>query len=754
MRKPAFLDKMSTALGNTLLLNPRDQDSELTPSSYRLPAPKPDETDDETVSLIRRRARESRESRTEVDEQTILSLAFDMGKQWFDYNRDQRRLQCLYDEDSDDKYWFITDNQIHPLVVTNTVRATQTRPDTYVAPLTDSKQDTLAAEEANAICAHLDRKLDMHRFVMEWANAAITTTTSFAYCPWNPDAYADIPTGLNPDGSITGVSREKAGEAEIKLVLGTDILVDPKATRFHDALWIIHEEVVSLTYIQERYPKLGKRVQATVNYEDYSSVESRIQAIANNQSNSIRSNEKNATVLYCMWEKHSPRFPRGRYIVMASGVVLYRGDWPYVDQNGNPDDDKYPYVPLGYQPVINSVWARNGVWELIPHQRSMNLLLSHAVGRAATDKLQVAVRRSSEAGEGTQLPVDAMTNRRNYQVFAYTGTMPEFFQPPGTPEWHFMLIDRLQAKMENIAGAHDVGNGNLPDNGGAGLSGVSINLLQQADQTKIAIFVGNIESALVEVKEQFLSRYRQYATGGNLMRLVGVDDESVPGKSVAKAMAFKHLKNGATRVEVTPGSGMPKTPEAQQQQVDKMFEMGALGDPKTPAAVENYLEVSNTIRLDTTKQRIIERVKQQQASQPTPEQVALQQQQMQQQAEQAKQQADQDHQSQVQAAQDDHDQKMAAINLQAKHQENQDKMLHDVALEHAKNDDAMKMEQFKAMLNVHTERLLRQLPPGIAPISVAADPTATVDIEKLQGIEGKVPPPPKPAAGKPSGANA
>lgn len=739
INKPNAFKRMVSSIGGALL-NPRQQDSEITPNDLRVPPIAKDETDGETVSLIRMRAKESRQSRTEVDEQTILSLAFDMGKQWYDFARDNRRLQCMFDEDSDDKYWFLTDNQIHPLVVTNTVRATQTRPDSYVAPLTESAQDVMAAQEASALTAHLDRKFDITKMVREWANAALVTSTTFMECVWNPDAEAEVPTGLNPDGSITGVQSRKVGEVEQEMILGTDMLVDPKAVSFHKALWIIKEKVCSLTYIQQAYPEKGFRVQATVNYEDYSTVESRVNAIANNNAAAARQAEKNATILYVMWEKPSPRYEDGRYIVMASGIILYRGPWPYDYK------EKYPYIPLAYQPsTAPSVWGRNMVWEMIPHQRSMNLLLSHAVGRAATDKLQILVRRTSEEAEGTQLPIDSMVNRRNYGFLPYTGAPPQFFQPPGTPGWHFELIDRLQSKMENIAGAHDVGNGNLPDNGGGSLSGVSINLLQQADQTKIAVFVGNIESALVELKEWQIRHYRQFATKGNLMRLVGLDDQANPGKALAKATAFKALAAGESRVVVTPGSGMPKTPEVEQQQLDKMFEMGAFGDPKTPGAVEAYLELSQTVRTDTVKDRILAKMVEEQAKNPTPEQAAIQQQQMAQQAAQQQAEMAQQHEVALEHAKNDQLTLQAQLKMQGDAAAAQQKMDHDVALEHAKAEDKLKFTQFEAMVKVHVERIMRQLPPTL---TGTMDPTAVTDLEDKLGLKGKVPPVP---ASKPSG---
>ncbi len=545
---------------------------------------------DELVRIVHNRYEEAAAARAVHDRVILTSMAFEAGKQWVEYNATSGRLDNLIGDD--DNYYFMTNNQIRPLVLQNTVRATQTRPDVWVAPLTESASDKLAAEEARSIVAHCSRLVDRAAQLREWVFASLVSSTSFVKVCWDPRCDAQIAAATDGDGNVTQVLTAAVGDIRESVLLPLDVYPDPKATRLNECAWVIHAKVVSLDDLRARYPGVGDRVEATTIEALHGGVEQRLALINDDPMRYAESERDSATVLE-MWEVPSLSCPQGRLVTVAGDVLLRDEPWPYDKQ------DSYPFVALPYHANIGSVWARNMVWDMIPHQMAINRILSNFVGRSISDKLTVLIR------EGSAVSPDDYTNPRNFQKIYYNGEPPVYQQPPPLSPANFQLMEFLLNQMENIAGVHDVSQGSLP--GSSDLAAAAIEMLQNADQSKLSVFVGNIESALVELAEWELALYRQF--GLQEPRLIGLDDQATPGQAMTRAGVFRALSaGGQCRLVVTPGSGMPKTPEARSQQLERWYQMGVFGVPGSPAAAKTFLEESDTVRSDDLAERVAARM--------------------------------------------------------------------------------------------------------------------------------------------------
>ncbi|HEY3332594.1 MAG TPA: hypothetical protein VGK19_21365 [Capsulimonadaceae bacterium] len=546
---------------------------------------------DDLVAAVRERYEESAYARTVHDNVILTSMAFEAGKQWVEYNSATGRLDSLIGDD--DAYYFITNNQIRPLVLQNMVRATQTRPDMWVAPLTESETDRLAAEEARSILAHCSRLVDRSALLREWVFGALVSSTTFVKVCWDPTREAEIAVEFDNAGNVRRIAKAAIGDVRESVLLPLDVYPDPKAQRMDDCDWVIHARVCSMAQIAARYPERAGDVRADTIEALHGGVEQRLAMITDDAMRYAEAQCDAATVLE-MWEKPSAACPRGRLVTVAGDVLLRDDPWPYTKT------DSYPFIPLAFNTNISSLYGRNMVSDMVPHQMAINRILSNYIGRAITDKLTVLIR------DGAGVSPDDYTNPRNHQKIYYTGTPPTYQQPPPLSGANFQLIEFLLNQMENIAGVHDVSQGTLPRSSGS-LAAASIHLLQNADQSKLSVFVGNIESALTQLGEWELALYRQF--GLQEPRLIGLDDQAVPGKAITRAAAFAALRNGGNcRVVVTPGSGMARMPEAKAQQLERWYQMGVFGPPGSPAATKTFLEEQDTVRSDDLAERVSARL--------------------------------------------------------------------------------------------------------------------------------------------------
>jgi len=725
----------------------RDKDnpeSEMLPVDFSdLPSPPDTERESRLVELIRSRYKRAADARALHDQDILESMAFDAGKQWVEYNPETGRLDSLI-TDPDDRYYYLTDNQIAPMIQSLVARATSSDPDVWAAPLTDGDQDRQASEESESILSHCGRTLGMRALVREWTHAALIGSTTFLELGWDKDADAETPGRIGPDGVPQGVKTARIGEVYADLRLALHVYPDPKAKEFHKSAWVVIADVLSLSDIVEEFGRRGKLVEPESFDAEHGGVEGRLAYINSDTGRGADTRKNSATVLR-MWERPSAVYPNGRYAVSAGKILLRYQDWPY------DKTDRYPLVPLAFQKRPGSLWGANAVSALIPLQRAINRILSGITERVINDKLAILVM------DGTDLEPDEYTSARNYKKISYSaGTPPAFQQPPAPSGFNLEYVSFLKAEMEHIAGSHEVSSANAPP--AAFAQGArALELRQEADNSRLGLFVSQLESALVEAAEWQLALYRQY--GSAVPRLMGIDEDLMPGKSAGRMQSFRALGKGSCRVVVTPGSGMPKSPAARQEMLDEWFEKGIFGPPGTPAAAKTFLELQETVRSDELVEKVEERINAQ-AAQLMQMQQQAQQSQQQAQAAAAAQAAQVQAQSAMQTAQMQAQQRQAAMTaeLQFKQQALSVQQQHDAEMAAVKDHAQLEAAQADANVQMHRMLVEKQVPS----VSLAGKlgPQGVISAEQAAGLQpdtaadaAKVAMPPPPAQNAPAKPN-
>lgn len=608
------------------IILPIDGSSDLTPSDYELNGEPKGLRDPKVLKPAAEKLTSASIAQMSRWNDCILNIAYEYGNPYCSVNSDGFLMD---DRDSGDRHMYSTDNAIRPLLLDNTSRVVGTLPDIGVSPLTSSPQDVGAAKDGNAILDHVNRvvRRAAHRQQQCWW--AQTCGVAVLKQWWNPLAYADIATAVDPQtGDVIKSARMQVGEYAEAVLSIFDMYIDPRARKWHDAAWMAHVFIKPLTYYQERFPKTGPYVGEGTSSYNYQSLEQRISAITNDY-NYRKNYGKGQALGIEIWTKPCPALPNGQLATISNGIVLRVEDWPLksppAEEGGEwtIDADEFPFVPVEWQFAPDSSWGRPLVTDLRPHQYQISRILSNLDNRSALEKLTLLLQTGAKIEPGKLGDNSTTVNSHMFQEIKTNNIAGvKDYQPQPPNQFNFQLLEHHYRRMEVLSGATS-NSGNLPDKLPQ-LADATLERLQNMDTAKLAVFVASIEAGETSRGKRILSLYRQY--GCTLPRIQGLDDNANPGEPGAKVMWFNDFKAGSCRVICTPGSGMPKLPAARQEQVDMWMKNGFFGPPNSSVAFKIWAKLTDDTRINPLMDEAVALIEaaeaQAQANQPNPAQIA------------------------------------------------------------------------------------------------------------------------------------
>ena len=552
-------------------------------------APTSDLGDKQAVELVVSRADEALKTRAALEGQWAVCLAFENSQQWVEWNKNSASLQSLIKTDTvQSRYRFRTYNLIRPIVLQLVANATRNKPASVFQPQNpQSSIDLMATEEARDLVGHYSAKFDDQSKLVSIARFAYIATTCFYKQTWDAGEWAYVPEGFDPEtGEATSFVRAQVGDLVETVVPGPEILLDPKATKsdLSDCRWLIHAHVMPTAEVFERYKQ---RVPADAKEDQTAQrVGPFLATMLRSHQTSVSFTDKsipdNTVLVYEMYEKRTPQLPNGRYIVCTRDRVLLNTPLPYecVD---------IPFIAVGVDPSPDSPYHRGRVEDLCPLNMDFNRTISRILERMEYDKLTLVVPKCAKLGADSHEEQRHM--RRVYvEPEASFGSYNVSQPPPINPEW-FTMLEVIRSSMQDIAGIHDVSRGQAS---GDASSGYAIRLLQDADVSQHSTFYQTIEAFVAERDRRRIGLcaefYREPRQVSIPLTSQDVDPATGQPAIAVKQRTFEGLLSGGkTRVSVIPGSATPKSPEAHNQEIKELFQMGMFGPPGDPRASEMAL---------------------------------------------------------------------------------------------------------------------------------------------------------------------
>jgi hypothetical protein len=160
--------------------------------------------------------------------------------------------------------------------------------------------------------------------------------------------------------------------------------------------------------------------------------------------------------------------------------------------------------------------------------------------------------------------------------------LPSYLQAPQMPAYVLQQQDRIEASIQEISGQHEVSKAQVP----AGVKAASaINLLQEADDTRLGPAIYDMEEALGLAGQKLLKLVAQYWTDERTIMIAGEDH-------AWDVMLFRGAAlRENTHVEVQAGSAFPKSKAAKQAAIQDMLNlrMQYSGEPVDPVTMQKVL---------------------------------------------------------------------------------------------------------------------------------------------------------------------
>jgi hypothetical protein len=548
--------------------------------------------DRKTVKMVEQLFSTAKRARMNVDKDWIENYKFFRGKQWKEKRPSYRHSEVL--------------NFIHAAIQTIIPILTDSRPTIETIPENPSD-----FEFSQIMTQVLRAKWDRDGFAQIVAEAIIDACiygTSISEQPWNPDLLQGL------------------GDYEFKTVDPIYCYPNPNARDINgtDNDYFITAIPKDLNELKRKYPSKAHLLKSDLSDIDMAKTakldmdDFRIRSATDNlslvQGERVQDQEMPDQVLeLTLWINDNglieeeieqktkdgkkikgfrtrKKYPNGRKIVIANKVLLEDEENPYLD-------GKFPYAKLVDYIMPREFWGQGEVEQLKGPQMLINKLMSYTM-----DILSIMGNPVWKNPTGSGVFSDSLTNEPGLVVDYVEGFEPRRERGADVQASVFQAFDRLRDVFDTISGVNEVTQGAQPRNA----SGVAIDSLMEAAQTKLRLKGRNIEAWLTRVGQQFGSRILQFYSVPRIIRITenenaekyfrvaidAVTDEAGEETRVATIQRFESDPNdlesneilqqepiqyeikGNLDVKISIGSTLPFARAKKEARAEKLYGLG------------------------------------------------------------------------------------------------------------------------------------------------------------------------------------
>jgi hypothetical protein len=509
------------------------------------------------------RMTQSRRVKEREERKWVLQLAYYGGRQWTSVDGTGR----LFEPDVGPYKLRLVDNRIMPGVLTQVAKMSKMRPAISVVPSTGDDLDFMAARIGETVLEEKWESLDLtrkRRQAILWTRVCAAGFWKICWDDRKGDPFevlavendgqeqillgaqgqplrSDDPQGAtvlqNLDQGVAATARSKTlfpGEVAVHVRSPFSIFPDPLAPEegLEDTDWVIEETIQSPAWVRDRY---NREVEADSG-ASAGIMESRMPGMEGEGS-------KVGVIVREFWARRCAEFPRGKHVVFTkNGTTLLEEDNPY---------GWLPYVMFRGTPYPGRFWPTCFAEQAISPQTELNNTLSQIAENAARIGNPPLARSRQANVEWDGLPGSELFFDDTLQ-----NSLPQFIQPPEMPGYVQSRIPQLLDAISDTSGQHEVSSGAVPTGVTAA---AAINMLQEADDTRIGPDVEDMEKTLADAGKRILHLVANYYTDERVVRIAG-DNESwtiIPDFKGA-------MLRGNTDVQVQAGSTMPRSKAAMQ----------------------------------------------------------------------------------------------------------------------------------------------------------------------------------------------
>jgi hypothetical protein len=462
--------------------------------------------------------RASRSDKTTYARAWDLCTMFLEGRQWLDYNRDNKQfvIDLRSRPDGSQRQ---TINLLLNIYRNIMARLTLAYPSIAVLPASPSNSDIIKAKSSETALRYYWSREDIEKKLHKGLQWMLVTGTTAMHSYYDADEDVIHTEPISP----------------------YDLIFEDKVTDPEESLWVAIRSFHVEQDVKDAYPEQADEISATQSDSDDNGLDADLHTIP----------EDRVELIEVYWRD-------GRHAILAGDVYLYKGTWK---------TKTFPIQVIRYTEVPGRLWGIGLMQPLLDLQRLYNeqrTQVVHNVKLMGNPKWAIP----KTAGINTS----AMTNRPGEKVYYNpAGGAPQQIQPVPLPSYVLDSLTRTQAEMHDVSGIHSVSLGKRA----VGVSsGRAMEVLSQRDTSQLQETQLNIERAIREMAKVILELMKRHYTEGKMVRMM---DQT--GRVAYDAISSENIVDDP-EVFIEAGSAFRWDARDRDQHIMELFQAGLI-DPET-----------------------------------------------------------------------------------------------------------------------------------------------------------------------------
>lgn len=523
-------------------------------------------------AFVKGRVEESRAFASRISHEGIwlTNIAYALGFDSIFYDVNMRQFRPINYPGQFMRRNKISVNRILPTIQNRAARLTKNPPRYDTRPKSNSQEDKDAARLALYIINQVWDQQQINKKRLELVNWVQQCGHAYLKTCWDPTLGPKMPYEDPKTGQVRMVS---LGDIRVDVINAFEVFPDNMAKSFEELNFITQARIRPIHYFREQYGERGARVTPEDVWLTSLQYEYRINTF-NNQAGAatgVSNLLKNSAIEISYYEKPSYKFPNGRMIVIANGVVLKDEPLPI---------DELPFAKFDDVMVAGKYYSESVITHMRPIQDQYNRNIAM---RADWQNKLLAGKYMAARGHG--LMREAL-NDQSGEVVEYDHVPncppPMPMQVPTIPNYVYNEDDYLQRAMDNIAGLSEPSQGELPS---ASIPAIGLQYLVEQDMTRIGVVTEQHEFSYAAVGRQILKYAENYYDTPRTLKIAGKGMEYTVKEFMGAEI------QGNNDVIVVRGSTLPGSKVLRRQEIINLHQGGYLGNPQDPKVLENVLEM-------------------------------------------------------------------------------------------------------------------------------------------------------------------
>lgn len=463
-------------------------------------------------------------------------------------------------------------NHIAPIIETRLAKLNRVKSGVSVRPKTGDECDMQSAKFSTAILNSIMEENNLTKLLASANSWSETCGSVFYKVAWNSDK-----------GKTLMYNDKCVREGDVDITVCPPFEMYPENLQIEDIEdqpSFIHAKVYSSADVKRIWKADVKGEDVNVFTLDKTSVTGGF-GYTVSVPKIIDSVRKDAVVVIEKYEKPTADFPNGRLIIVAGDKLLYYGEMPYL--NGEGESREYPFIKQNAIDSVGTFFGASVIERAIPVQRAYNALKNRK--HEFLNRLSMGVLAVEDGSVDTDNLQDEGLSPGKILVYRQGSTPPALLNPGSIPHDFYLEESRLLEEFTMVSGVSEIMKySQLPENV---TSGVAISLLIEQDDTRISLSADNVRGAVKTIGKYILRLYKQFAMSNRLKSIAGENGE-------LEMLYFNASDLTADDLVFDTENELVDTPSNRKNMVLELIRLGLLTDENgryTERAKSKILEV-------------------------------------------------------------------------------------------------------------------------------------------------------------------